>query len=80
MVRRLRVLSQHPQLGDSGHVVEEFDGAQAFVDAGLAEWIADPVETAETAEAALPMETAVTRESVRARAKPRLRQQPERDA
>jgi hypothetical protein len=52
-VRRLRVLSGHPQLGQPGAERAEFEGAQAFVDAGLAEWIARPADT----ERATPVET-----------------------
>jgi hypothetical protein len=41
---RLRVLSGHPHLGRPGEIVREFEGAQAYVDAGFCEWV-DPPET-----------------------------------
>lgn len=64
-MRRLRVLSEHPHLGRPNDLVEEFEGAQAYVDAGLAEWAVTrsvPVET--TAGTGAP-ETAVVRPSAR---------------
>lgn len=64
---RLRVLSEHPHLGRPNDLVDEFDGAQAYIDAGYAEW-ADGARFAagvETTEAAGPAETAVARPSAR---------------
>jgi hypothetical protein len=50
-VRRLRVLSEHPNLGRPNDEREEFEGAQAYIDIGLAEWVSDaravPIETTE---------------------------------
>lgn len=40
-MRRLRVLSGHPHLGRPNDVVREFEGAQAYVDAGFCEWVGD---------------------------------------
>lgn len=66
---RLRVLSEHPHLGRPNDLVDEFDGAQAYIDIGVAEWVGGdtaarsaPVETTEAAGAA---ETAVARPSAR---------------
>lgn len=65
-MRRLRVLSEHPHLGRPNDLLEEFDGAQAYIDAGLAEWAVEersaPVETTDAAGAA---ETAMARPSAR---------------
>jgi hypothetical protein len=47
-MRRLRVLSGHPLLGKPNDEVPEFQGAQAYVEAGLAEWIVDRVVPVET--------------------------------
>lgn len=44
MTRRLHVLSEHPQLGKPGDYRDGFPGAQAFVDAGIAEWEVDPTD------------------------------------
>lgn len=55
MRRRLRVLYEHPSLGHvPGAVVDEFEGAQAFVDIGAAEWVGDrpAAEAIETADRA----------------------------
>lgn len=60
-MRRLRVLSGHPHIGRPTDVVDEFDGAQAFVDAGIAEWIVDRDEPVETTMRAGAPEAAVTR-------------------
>jgi hypothetical protein len=48
-MRRLRVLSEHPHIGKPGEVRDGFEGAQAYVDAGLAEWVVDRAEPVETA-------------------------------
>lgn len=60
-MRRLRVLSEHPHLGRPNDLRDEFEDAQAYVDAGLAEWVVDrraePIETATVA----PPETAARR-------------------
>ena len=46
-MRRLRVLSEHPLLGKPNDIRDEFEGAQAYVDNGSAEWVREePVETA----------------------------------
>jgi hypothetical protein len=37
--RRLRVLAGHPVLGQPGDTRLDFEGAQAYVDRGDAEWI-----------------------------------------
>lgn len=67
-MRRLRVLSEHPHLGKPNDERDAFEGAQAYVDAGLAEWIAPArSERVETTEAVLPIETAVTRSTPRGR-------------
>lgn len=42
MTRRLHVLSEHPHLGKPGDYRDGFPGAQAYVDAGIAEWYVDP--------------------------------------
>jgi hypothetical protein len=65
-MRRLRVLSEHPHLGKSGDVRDGFEGAQAYIDAGLAEWVVeDRAELVETTALTGPPETAVTRPPVR---------------
>jgi len=58
-MRRLRVLSGHPHLGRPNDVVREFEGVQAYVDAGFCEWIdgggtpvVDRAQTLETTDAA----------------------------
>lgn len=70
-MRRLRVLSEHPHVGRPGEIRDEFEGAQAYIDIGVAEWVVEarsaPVETA---EAAGPAETAAARLSAR-RASPK---------
>lgn len=71
MSRRLRVLAGHPQLGVPGHIRDEFDGAQAFVDLGYAEWILDRSLPVETTERALHVEVASQRPTPRARARRR---------
>lgn len=60
-MRRLRVLSGHPHVGQPTDVVDEFEGAQAYVDAGIAEWVVDRDEPVETTMRAGPPETAVRR-------------------
>lgn len=61
-MRRLRVLSEHPHLGRPNDLCEEFEGAQAYIDAGLAEWVVDPrAEPMETAMADPAKETAARR-------------------
>lgn len=58
-MRCLRVLSEHPHLGRPNDLREEFEGAQAYIDAGLAEWVVDRrAEPVETTMAASPPETA----------------------
>lgn len=65
-MRRLRVLSEHPHLGKPGDDRDGFEGAQAYVDAGLAEWIGpDRSVEVETTGAGGAPETAVTRPSPR---------------
>jgi hypothetical protein len=59
--RRLRVLAGHPVLGQPNDIRTEFDGAQAYVDAGYAEWIVTREATIETTDRAGAPETAVTR-------------------
>jgi hypothetical protein len=79
-VRRLRVLAEHPAIGKPNDVLADFPGAQAYIDAGLAEWIpstggarVDPhpgdlvVETIETTSDVTPAELATRRPSGRAR-------------
>lgn len=70
-MRRLRVLSEHPHVGRPNDLLEEFEGAQAYVDIGVAEWVEEarsaPVETT---EAAGPAETALARPPVRRSASP----------
>jgi putative intracellular protease/amidase len=68
VTRRLRVLVGHPHLGQPNDVVREFENAQAYVDAGFAEWVDDgrptvvdrsvPIETPDSAPA---IEATVTR-------------------
>lgn len=65
-MRRLRVLSEHPHLGKPNDVREEFDGAQAYIDAGFAEWVTTRAVTViETTEELVAPETTVTRHSPR---------------
>lgn len=65
-MRCLRTLVYHYRLGPPGSEHEEFEGAQAYVDGGWAEWVDEgrsaPVET--TAKAGAP-EAAVARPSAR---------------
>lgn len=44
-MRRLRVLVYHRTLGPVGHEREEFEGAQAYVDNGWAEWVEEAAES-----------------------------------
>ena len=82
MMRRLRVLAEHPRLGRPNDVLPEFEGAQAYIDVGVAEWLDEstPVEVVERAvpvETTVldePMETAVTRPSARHRSRNRAEQ------
>lgn len=60
-MRRLRVLVYHRKLGRPGQEREEFEGAQAYVDGGWAEWF-NPVEEAAETD---PPETAAARVSPR---------------
>jgi hypothetical protein len=69
-MRRLRVLSDHPHLGRPGDIRSGFEGAQAYVDAGLAEWIVDRAADVETTDRAGAPETAVERPPVRKRIPP----------
>lgn len=66
-MRRLRVLSEHPHLGRPGEERDGFEGAQAYIDAGLAEWIVDRVAPVETTVRPGPVETAVARPTSRRR-------------
>lgn len=66
-MRRLRVLSGHPFLGRPDDVRSEFEGAQAYVDAGFAEWIVDRAVAIETTDRSGAPETAVERPTVRKR-------------
>lgn len=73
-MRRLRVLSEHPHLGRPNDLVDEFEGAQAYIDIGVAEWVGEqPARFApvEATEAAGPAETAVARPSTRRTSTPR---------
>jgi hypothetical protein len=45
-MRRLRVLSEHPYLGRPGEIVRGFEGAQAYVDIGICEWVDEEPELA----------------------------------
>lgn len=75
-MRRLRVLYGHPALGQPGDVVDEFEGAQAYVDIDAAEWIGgrrtsvaevvDRGDAIETADVVAP-ETAARRNTRRRR-------------
>ena len=38
-MRMMRVLSHHPHLGNPGELRAEIENAQAYVDAGFAEWV-----------------------------------------
>jgi hypothetical protein len=60
-MRRLRVLSDHPDLGRPNDLRDGFEGAQAYVDAGLAEWVIDRSEPVETGMAHPAAEAAVRR-------------------
>jgi hypothetical protein len=57
VTRRLRVLSEHPHLGRPNDVVREFEGAQAYVDAGLAEWVDDVPAQPIVVDRSVPIET-----------------------
>jgi putative intracellular protease/amidase len=68
VTRRLRVLSGHPHIGRPNDIVREFENAQAYVDAGFAEWIDDGRPTVvdrsvpiETPDSAPEIEATVTR-------------------
>lgn len=71
MTRRLRVLADHPHLGRPNDVRTEFEGAQAYVDAGYAEWIGERSAVVETAERPGPPEDAAARPSARRAARER---------
>lgn len=73
-MRRLRVLSDHPHLGRPGEIRSGFEGAQAYVDAGLAEWVVDRTADVETTERSGAPETAVERPTVRKRPVPSERE------
>ena len=60
-MRRLRVLSGHPLLGRPGELRAEFEGAQAYVDAGFAEWLVDRSAEVETTSRAGAPETTTPR-------------------
>ena len=68
MARRLRVLAGHPVLGEPNEIRTEFPDAQAYVDAGYAEWIVDRSAQVETTDRAGATEAAVMRPSGRKRA------------
>lgn len=72
-MRRLRVLSEHPHLGKSGDVRSEFPGAQAYIDAGIAEWVVDRVDPQEVAMGPGAPETADARPPARRGRPPRVR-------
>lgn len=55
-MRRLRVLSGHPHLGKPNDVIAEVEHAQAYVDAGFAEWV-DPTPLVD--RSAIPETTSV---------------------
>lgn len=57
MTRRLRVLSEHPHLGRPNDVVREFEGAQAYVDAGFCEWVDDVPAQPVVVDRSVPIET-----------------------
>jgi hypothetical protein len=61
-MRRLRVLSSHPLLGVPNQIRSEFEGAQAYVDAGFAEWIVSRDAGIETTDRPGAPEVTVTRE------------------
>jgi hypothetical protein len=72
-------------LGEPSDVREEFEGAQAFVDAGYAEWIDEPVPVShevpvETTDSAPAVEVAVARPPVRRGRPPRSRSNPPSEA
>lgn len=71
-MRRLRVLSEHPNLGRPSEIREGFEGAQAYVDAGLAEWVVDRIELVETAMMQPAVETATARPPARRGRPPRV--------
>jgi hypothetical protein len=64
-MRRLRVLSEHPHLGKPNDLCDGFEGAQAYVDAGLAEWVVDRSDEVDTAMAEPATEVAVRRRPAR---------------
>lgn len=61
-MRTLRVLSHHPDLGNPGETRPEIPNAQAYVDAGFAEWVVNRTADVETTEAPGAHEATVTRE------------------
>lgn len=66
MARRLRVLSAYPGLGKPNDIVSEdevSEAAQAYVDAGLAEWVDRAVVRSAKVEttAVVPSETTARR-------------------
>lgn len=69
-MRRLRVLTGHPRLGTPGEIRADFEGAQAYVDAGFAEWIVDRSVEPETTSRAGAPETATPRPAGRPRTTP----------
>lgn len=64
-MRRLRVLCGHPNLGQPSDERDEFEDAQAYIDAGFAEWIVDRSSTVETTERVPAAEMTATRVSPR---------------
>jgi hypothetical protein len=61
-MRTMRVLSYHPHLGQPGELRKEIENAQAYVDAGFAEWV-DRAADVETTVKPGAHETTVSRES-----------------
>jgi hypothetical protein len=61
-MRTLRVLSYHPHLGNPGETRAEIENAQAYVDAGLAEWVVTRTADVETTDKSGAHETTFTRE------------------
>lgn len=58
-MRRLRVLYGHPALGRPGDVIDGFEGAQAYVDIDVAEWVGERrTDAAEVVDRGDAVETA----------------------
>lgn len=73
-MRRLRVLTGHPGLGSPNDLRSEFEGAQAYVDAGFAEWVIDRSAKIETTDRSGAPEATVDRPAVRKRVVPAERE------